>query len=447
MMAPFQLAPLAHTLGYDLIFLAIGLGFGIALEISGFGDSRKLAAQFYLREMTVLKVMFTAIVVAAVLIFLASAFGLLDFSRVWVNPTYLAPGIVGGLVMGVGFIVGGFCPGTSLVAAATLKLDGIFFVLGVGIGVFLFGETVHLFEPFFLSTSLGRLTIPDWLGVPYGVVVVGLVLMALAMFWAAEVSEAFFGAGKAWKDISRVPRGPVKIAASGALVLLSLVVAVKGQPTVDDRYARIATEAERQVQDREVQADPAEVVDLQKDLSLRVEVLDLRDEAEFNRFHLAGARRITPEDARDPAFVRSLLAAPDNTILFLASGGEDDATRAWRDLKAQGVLNLYVLAGGINGWLDRYPPDPCVARRLSGTAGGDAAAWRFAVAVGDRSPSAHPDVPRKEPLPACALGGAAAPPAESAGPDTATHHDAPAAPAYARKVKLQRKVVAKGGCG
>ena len=220
-MAPFHLETIAGTIGYDLIFLLIGMGFGAVLELSGFGDSRKLAAQFYLREMTVLKVMFTAIVVACVLVFLSSALGLLDFGRLWVNPTYLAPGIVGGLVMGVGFILGGFCPGTSLVAASTLKLDGIFFVLGVFAGVFLFGETVDAYQPFYHSTAMGRFTIPEWLGLPYGVVVLMLVLMALAMFWAAGVSEAFFGARKSWQEIRATPWKKGHLAGAGALVLLA----------------------------------------------------------------------------------------------------------------------------------------------------------------------------------------------------------------------------------
>src|SRR5512133_451520 len=98
-MAPFDLTHLAGSLPYALVFGAIGFGFGAVLEMAGFGDTRKLAAQFYLRDMTVLKTMFTAIVVAAVVLFLASAFGLLELGRVWVNPTYLWPGIVGGLVM------------------------------------------------------------------------------------------------------------------------------------------------------------------------------------------------------------------------------------------------------------------------------------------------------------------------------------------------------------
>jgi hypothetical protein len=94
--------------GTILVYLAIGVGFGFALERAGFGNSRKLAAQFYLHDMTVLKVMFTAIIVAMVLVFWASALMRLDFGRVFVNPTYLWPGIIGGLLLGVGFIIGGY---------------------------------------------------------------------------------------------------------------------------------------------------------------------------------------------------------------------------------------------------------------------------------------------------------------------------------------------------
>ena len=75
-MAPFDLNHLSGTIAYAAIFLLLGMGFGSVLELSGFGDSRKLAAQFYLRDMTVLKVMFTGIVTAAVLIHLAAALGL-----------------------------------------------------------------------------------------------------------------------------------------------------------------------------------------------------------------------------------------------------------------------------------------------------------------------------------------------------------------------------------
>jgi hypothetical protein len=188
-MAPWDVSAWGHS-AEVAVHLALGFGFGFVLERAGFGNSRKLAAQFYFSDLTVLKVMFTAIVTAMVLLFWSVGVGLVDFEKVWVNPTYLWPGIVGGLVFGVGFLVGGYCPGTSLVAAATLKLDGLFFALGLLGGIFVFGRTLPLFEHFWLeSGALGRVTLFGWLGVSPPVAVVGAVLMALGMFAGGEALE------------------------------------------------------------------------------------------------------------------------------------------------------------------------------------------------------------------------------------------------------------------
>jgi hypothetical protein len=107
-MAPYDLTTAVGGIGTIAVYLAIGFGFGFALERAGFGNSRKLAAQFYFHDMTVLKVMFTGIVVAMLLVFWATGLMLLDFERVFVNPTYLWPGILGGLILGMGFITGGY---------------------------------------------------------------------------------------------------------------------------------------------------------------------------------------------------------------------------------------------------------------------------------------------------------------------------------------------------
>src|SRR5512138_2360352 len=236
-MAPFQLG--AGTLGHVLAFGGAGVLFGATLESAGFGDTRKLAGQFYFRDTTVIKVFFTAIVVGALLIAGASSLGLLDMSRVFVNPTYLWPGIVGGLVMGVGFIIGGFCPGTSLVAVTTLKLDGVIFVVGALFGVWLFGETVGSFEPFFLSSYMGRFTVDQWLHVPTGVALLLLVVMALLMFWGAELLERRYGKGEPWSAIGLLPsRG--KLAFAGALVAAAAVLVVRGDSTAEQRWARAA---------------------------------------------------------------------------------------------------------------------------------------------------------------------------------------------------------------
>jgi hypothetical protein len=181
-MAPFDLVAILGVTGSYLVYLGIGFCFGFILESSGFGDSRILAAQFYFRRLNVLKVMFTAIVVAMLLIFWSTALGLLDYNGIWVKPTYLWPGIAGGIIMGVGFILGGYCPGTSLVSAATLKIDGMFFLLGFFIGAIFFGETVEYIQRFWHSGYLGEFTLPELLGVETGVVVFLVAGLALGMF-------------------------------------------------------------------------------------------------------------------------------------------------------------------------------------------------------------------------------------------------------------------------
>lgn len=379
---PLPLSELIGPLGAYAIFLGIGFAFGYALEIAGFSDSPRLAAQFYLRDMTVLKVMFTAIVVAMVLIFGASALGALDYNLIWVNPTYLWPGIVGGLIMGVGFIVGGYCPGTSLVAAATARIDGIFFALGTAFGILLFGETVQLFDIFWTSSNLGRFTLPEWLGVPTGWVVLGVVLMALFMFWGAEQLERIFGG----RDPSAASR--TRYAGAAALVAGAIAVLVIGQPTLADRWARIAPEREDQLAAREVQVEPAEVLDKLHDHRLNLEIIDVRPEADFNTFHIAHSHHLPAETAVGAA--SELLLEPPNTVFILVSNGEKTSTAVWKDLVASGVPNVYILAGGINNWLDHFAEDDSDVVKMAAMAA-DQLAYRFPAAYGARFHAANPD--------------------------------------------------------
>jgi len=176
----------------NLFYVLTGIAFGFVLEQAGFGNSRKLAAQFYLTEMRVLKVMFTAIVTAMLLIFWAGVLGFVDYGVLYLNPTHLWPGILGGFIFGIGFVIGGYCPGTALVSVATFKLDGVFFVLGLAAGMFAFGEAIGPFRAFYdQSGFLGDLTLMDVFGLRAGVVVLLVVVMALAMFFAAEKIEAW----------------------------------------------------------------------------------------------------------------------------------------------------------------------------------------------------------------------------------------------------------------
>ena len=377
-MAPFDLLGGLGTFWTYTIYLFIGIGFGAVLELAGFANSPKLAAQFYFKDMTVLKVMFTGIVVAMVLLFAASSFGLMDFKLIWVNPTYWWPGIVGGLIMGVGFIIGGFCPGTSLVAAATLKVDGIFFVLGAAVGIFAFGETVHLFDGFWNSSFAGRLTLFDWMGIPAGVVVVAVVLMALGMFWGGEILEERFGGMRR----SENPRG--RYIGAAVLMAIALVVMIAGQPTNEERWDRIAEEKEAVLEAREVQIHPGELLDLIHDNSVKAVILDCRLEDDYNLFHIWDSRRVQCHDAIELS--ATLIHEPDNTVFVTVSNNEDRATQLWKVLVADGIRNVYILEGGINGWIAQFDPD---ATPIDG--GEEGMLYTFEAALGSSWPAADPN--------------------------------------------------------
>jgi rhodanese-related sulfurtransferase len=384
MMAPFPLS-LSEYLGHwgaYVVYLLIGIGFGAVLELAGFGNSRRLAAQFYFKDLTVLKVMFGAIIVAAALIFGASALGLLDYNLVWVNPTYLWPGIVGGLIMGVGFIVGGFCPGTSIVSMATGKLDGLFFVLGVLVGIFAFGETVGLYEEFWHSSYLGRFTLPDLFNADAGIVVLGVILMALFMFWGGEQLERIFGG----LDPNSAPKW--RYSAAGGLVALAVGVLVIGQPTAADRWAQIAPEKEAQIAERSVQIHPGELLELTYDNAIRVELIDVRSETDYNSFHIIDAQHVTPSEVAD--VVPDLQAKPDNTVFVVMSNDEAQATEAWKTLVSHSVPNVYVLGGGVNTWLQTFDSATNPAENRASN-GDDTLDYVFDAALGSRHPAAKPD--------------------------------------------------------
>ncbi|HEY2091607.1 MAG TPA: YeeE/YedE thiosulfate transporter family protein, partial [Thermoanaerobaculia bacterium] len=93
--------------------LVIGIAFGWALERAGLGDSRKLAGQFYFTDLTVFKVMFTAIVTAMLGVFWLVRLGVISLASISVPETYLVPQLLGGLIFGAGFVAAGLCPGTS----------------------------------------------------------------------------------------------------------------------------------------------------------------------------------------------------------------------------------------------------------------------------------------------------------------------------------------------
>ncbi len=177
-------APLAKmgliTMEVDMILAGlIGFGFGFMLERAGFGSARRLVGQWYGRDWSVFKVMFTAIVTALFGMLILDALNLMSLDAIYLNKTYWGPQTIGGLVMGAGFVIGGYCPGTSFVAAASGKIDALYYILGMIFGVLVFAEGWPLFEKLAGIGYAGSLTLPQLLGIsPW---LIAFILLAVAV--------------------------------------------------------------------------------------------------------------------------------------------------------------------------------------------------------------------------------------------------------------------------
>jgi hypothetical protein len=180
------MGPLVPTLisdEFDLIIaLILGFGFGFILEQAGFSNSKRLVGLFYGRDFVVLKVFFTAGITAMICVLVFAHFGLLDISLIYINPTFLHSAIIGGLIMGVGFIIGGFCPGTSICAAAIGKLDAITFVMGSFLGIYFFMEIYPFIEDMYLAGNMGAVTVSEMLGISNISFAIILSAAAIAIF-------------------------------------------------------------------------------------------------------------------------------------------------------------------------------------------------------------------------------------------------------------------------
>lgn len=231
--------PFYQTGGFDypvamMLATLLGVGFGFVLERAGFARADVLVAQFHGTDMRVLKVMFTAIATTAVGIALLSGVGVMDVSKLVIPGTFIWPQLVGGLLLGAGFVVSGYCPGTAVVAAGSGHVDGLYTLGGVMVGSLLFGFAYPLVEGLYEAGSLGRMTFPDVLGVPWAVIALGVAVMAVGSFLLAEKLERYY----AKRSNIEAPSDPPKVRnrtllSLGAVAAATLVTLAIPEPRVD----------------------------------------------------------------------------------------------------------------------------------------------------------------------------------------------------------------------
>jgi hypothetical protein len=332
MMAPFFNHDAFGLQAGLALAVLLGMGFGFTLERGGFGSSRRLAAQFYLHDMTVFKVMFTAIITAMVGLFGLVRLGFVDLDLVWINPTFLWPQIVGGLLLGMGFILSGYCPGTSIVAAASGKIDAIFAIVGVLIGIFVFGVAYGpALQAFHVSGALDRLTLFGLLGVPALPLAIGVAAMAGMAFVGAEWVERRFAhlapdPAPRWNPRTRW-------AVVGGLLLAGLLFLAL--PAAAPRDARAAVSARISAMNlaEAIVAGEAGLV-----------ILDLRSASEFEAGSIPGAVPVGPEELANAGALEERL--PPGHRAVLVDAGDGAAAR----VLLPGSLDARALEGGFPAW-------------------------------------------------------------------------------------------------
>ncbi|MEN6426271.1 MAG: DUF6691 family protein [Phycisphaerales bacterium] len=362
--------------------LVIGMLFGLVLERAGFGSSRKLAAVFYFKDMTVIKVMFTAVLVAAIGLAYARLFGLVQADDVYLLPTVYGAQIVGGLLFGVGFVVGGWCPGTAAAGVASAKLDALIFLGGAALGSILFNELFGLVKSLYTAGERGVLFVYDSLGISEGAFLVLFVVAGAVFFALCERIEKARGHTGA--------RPGVVMAL--CVILLTLGVGAAMSPSDRMGSAQVATAGspEEQLLGQVDQAadhiEPEELAERLTRGEQDVLVVDVRTPEEYAGFHIRGAVNVAL-----PELHGYLEPYRNRGMIVLYSNGMTHPAQARDSLARSGFDNVYLLTDGLDGFVQRcLKPVSLRSEPLTAAQAARVSQWRQYFATSQASPTPPP---------------------------------------------------------
>jgi rhodanese-related sulfurtransferase/uncharacterized membrane protein YedE/YeeE len=322
--------------------LMLGIGFGYVLEQAGFSSSRKLAGVFYGYDFVVLRVFFTAGITAMTGLVFFSYMGWVDMSLVYINPLFLWSAVAGGVIMGFGFILGGFCPGTSVVAAVIGKIDAMVFIGGMFIGIFVFGHFYELFQPLYSGSFLGNPTIYTTLGISKNWFAFLLVLMALTAFAVTQLIEDKVNNTLPSEIIQR-PNYRLPAFLILALVSINLFLPAERSSTIAELSP--GDLLQRTLSD-EKYVSVQEVAYHIMNRNSNIVLIDTRAPEAYQHFSLPGAVNIPAGEVLQRQWQHFLKNDPRRKVFF--SFAETDATTAWLATTRAGHHNLYILRGGLN---------------------------------------------------------------------------------------------------
>ena len=160
--------------------LVTGILFGFFLQKGRVLRYDKQLGALRLMDMTIVKFMLSTVLVGMVGVYILKDLGLVKLS---VKPTNLGANIIGGLIFGAGWGLLGYCPGTSAGALGEGRWDSLWGILGMLVGAAVFAEVYPALKTSILTWGkLGKITLPQVLGVNHWVIVPIFIVGALALF-------------------------------------------------------------------------------------------------------------------------------------------------------------------------------------------------------------------------------------------------------------------------
>jgi len=272
-----------------MLSMLLGIGFGVALEQAGFGSSRRLAGIFYFRDMTVLRVMFTAMVTAMLGLQLALALGVVGAEQVYFLPTIYGAQIAGGLLFGAGFVLSSWCPGTAAVGLASGRLDALIFLGGAALGSILFNELYGVVAPLASWGDSGVKFIWAAFGVSAPVFALAFAAVAVAAFWGSEWIERKVSGGGPYLS------SPFLKAFSVVILAAALGVAMLPPPK-SAPSAATDTGLLQAIEAGEDHIEPDHLADRLMAGDPGLLLVDIRTPGEFAAFHIRGAVNVAAPD-------------------------------------------------------------------------------------------------------------------------------------------------------
>jgi thiosulfate/3-mercaptopyruvate sulfurtransferase len=340
------------TLDSATAFLAalfIGIAFGFFLERAGFGSSRKLTGVFYFRDMAVIKVMFTAVITAALGLTCCVVLGIVSIEGVYLMPTIYGAYIAGGLIFGVGFVMGGWCPGTAAAGVASGKIDALIFLAGAIIGSALFNEIFGLIKPLYESGQSGVIFIYDTFGISKATFNVILSIAAVVMFWGCEWIEKRKTSQSLGANTTILKTLSVAIL-SIAVVLVAVGSGLPSSQQIGATAGVISSESQllEAVEMAEDHIEPEELADRMLRQEPGFIVVDIRPVVEYLDYHLPNALNIQMKDLH-----QALIPYKNVGTIVLYSNGMTHPVQARDSLFRSGYTNAYILTDGLNGFIER----------------------------------------------------------------------------------------------